>query len=186
VRQALTPKRTQTGNNTSLYLLEATPVLTNTSVSLDIRNSSKPKYIKRKKLSVKLFFAELAYKNPDPGHRIRLSDLVDILTGPDFGFSLLKAMELLRWLVEKEKLLIPVEDDGLVSFLLRRNLSEFEERQQRLQDAWLAADEATTRTVLKEETKELEASTKLLLLEEDEKDGRSVWRKEQKKKQNES
>jgi hypothetical protein len=62
------------------------------------RNSNKSD-----KLAVKVLVAEISQNNPDPHYKIQLSTLIDVLTGPQFGFSLLKAIQLLRWLVDQER-----------------------------------------------------------------------------------
>jgi hypothetical protein len=59
----------------------------------------------------------------------------------------------------------------LISFLRHRHISEYEERRQRLPNAWLRADEITILNVLEVVRKEIEAATKLQPSEEEGKKG---------------
>jgi hypothetical protein len=77
------------------------------------------------------------------------------------GLSELETLKVIRQLIEKGKL-IPVEECALVSFVLRKRISEYEVRRQILVDVWCRADEITILNVLDEERKEIEAATKLL------------------------
>jgi hypothetical protein len=86
-----------------------------------------------------------------------LSDLVEQLTGPDYRYSKLEAIEFIRQLVEKGDLVL-IEDSALISFLRHRHISEYEERRQRLANAWLRADEITILNVLEVVRKEIEAT----------------------------
>jgi hypothetical protein len=145
-----------------------------------ISNSPERKHdIKSDKLAAKVFLAELAQKNLSPDYKILLSELVDILTGPQFGFSQLEAAQTLRWLVESEKRLVPVENIGLVLFTLNRSISEYQARQQRLQEAYLHVDEAAAKQCLHEEVDEIEKAT---ILKEESKRFHSYdtrWKKKQ-------
>jgi hypothetical protein len=109
--------------------------------------------------AVKDLITEISKRNPDQNYKIQLSTLIDVLTGPEFGFTLLKAVQMIRWLTDQGSL-IP-SDNSLVSFLLRRNISEYTDRQRRLQIAWLAADEIAILEILREEKEELSRSAVL-------------------------
>lgn len=150
----------------------------------DITSSQKPKYIKSDRITVKVFLAELAQKNQSPDYKILISDLIDILTtDPQFGFTKLKAAQIVRWLVEKEGKLRPVEDSGLVSFTLNRNISEYEARQQELQDAYLRNEEGKILDVLDEEDKEIQAAAKLEADTKRFNNNRKMWRKKKQREE---
>jgi hypothetical protein len=63
------------------------------------------------------------------------------------------------------------ETSALLKFYINRNISQFEQRQKRLQEAWLHADEVKELNVLHDETKELEKLAVVLkTLEQEEKE----------------
>jgi hypothetical protein len=110
--------------------------------------------------------------------------LIETFTGPQFGFTKLKAAQIVRWLVEKEGKLIPVEDSGLVSFTLNRNISEYEARQQKLQEVYLRNEgEGKILDVLERERKEIEAAAKLEADTIRFNNNRKMWRKKKEKQQ---
>jgi hypothetical protein len=153
----------------TVHLREVLNLLSSICGHIHIKFLEEPRYIKSDKLAVKVLIAEIFQKNPNPDYKIQLSTLIDILTGPQFGFTLLKAVQMIRWLIDHEGALIPVED-GLVSFLLRRNITEYEERAKRLAEAWCAGGqnaEILTLAILEEEKKTLEKAA-ILRLEKEE------------------
>jgi hypothetical protein len=73
------------------HLREVLNLLASISFSSHIKSLEEPKYIKSDKLAVKVLIAEIAQNNPAADYKIQLTTLIDILTGPEYGFSLLKA-----------------------------------------------------------------------------------------------
>jgi hypothetical protein len=145
--------------------------------NLLIKYSPAYKNKKSDKLAVKDLTVEISQKNPDPNYKVLLSDLIEILTGPEFGFTLLKALQLLHWLVDQEGTLIPIEHCRLVSFLFCRIITSYQERQQQYQSAWLEASETKTLAVFEQERKEFERADILRFEQGEQKQVREKRRK---------
>jgi hypothetical protein len=113
-------------------------------------------------------------KRKESGGNIVLRQLIDESI-QSTGKSELEIIETIRFLVDKGKLVL-VEDSGIITFRLHRNISEYEERQQRIQSSWLRADEIGILNILQEEKKELERSA-ILRLEHEEREQKNRIRK---------
>ncbi len=81
------------------------------------------------------------------------SDLVEEQVSKK-GLSKIQAVEKIRSLID-DGIIFPIEDSPLISFRLHKQTSDFEQRQQRLQQAWLLAKEMDALQVFRDEVRAL-------------------------------
>lgn len=92
----------------------------------------------------------------NPRGQVSYDELTQGSTSQEFGLTQIEAVQKICSLIDNS-LLLPVDCSTtcFVMFTTRRDISEFERKQKRLQEAWLAANEIATSAVLREEAIEL-------------------------------
>jgi hypothetical protein len=130
------------------------------------KNSIKSSLQQQQPHKITLSKARDISKRKGSGGNIVLRQLIDESI-QNTGKSELEILETLRFLVDKGKLVL-VEDSGVITFRLHKEISEYEERAQRLADAWCAGERAEilTLAILDEEREAFEKAAVLRLEKE--------------------
>jgi hypothetical protein len=131
------------------------------------KNSIKSSLQQQQPHKITLSKARDISKRKGSGGNIVLRQLIDESI-QNTGKSELEILETLRFLVDKGKLVL-VEDSGVITFRLHKEVSEYEDRAKRLADAWCAGAHAEilTLAILDEEREAFEKAA-ILKLEKEE------------------